>query len=117
MPPPANAKSEVVSIDAYVRQALISNARRNARRNAERTSPIDPLTVIVRDWFDSLPIVTRHRKYQLVEISDALLTRTGHRFADRNIAAVLESMGWTSGRSWTRAGRNRRYHTPPATQL
>ena len=113
MPPPANAKSEVVSIDAYVRQVLISNAR----RIAERTSPTDPLTVIVRDWFDSLPIVTRYRKYQLTEISDALLIRTGKRYADRNIAAVLESMGWTSGRSWTRAGRNRRYHTPPATQL
>ena len=113
MPPPANAKSEVVSIDAYVRQALISNAR----RIAERTSTIDPLAVIVHDWFDSLPIVTRHRKYQLVEISDALLTRTGHRFADQKITAVLESMGWTSGRSWTRAGRNRRYHTPPAAQL
>lgn len=110
MPPPANVKSEVVSIADFVRRQL----EHNARRIAERTSPTDPLTVIVRDWFDSLPIVTRHRKYQLVEISDALLTRTGHRFADRNITAVLESMGWTSGRSWTRAGRNRRYHTPPA---
>ena len=113
MPPPLNEKSEVVSIDAFVRRQL----ENNARRLAERTSPIDPLAVIVRDWFDSLPIVTRYRKYQLVEISDALLTRTGRRFADRKITAVLESMGWTSGRSWTRTGRNRRYHTPPATQL
>ena len=113
MPPPLKEKSEVVSIDAYVRQIMANAAHR------QRTQPPlhESLTDIIRAWFESLPIVTRHRRYQLVEISDAVLGRTGKRYADRRITASLESMGWSPGRSWTRAGRNRRWHLPPATPL
>ena len=106
MPPPLTAPFDV---NQFISQVLTDNAR----RRTESMPTADPLPVAVDDWWNALPLVTRHRRYALTEISDALHTRTGTRFANRNITAVLESMAWTTGRDWTRAGRNRRYWLPP----
>ena len=110
MPPPLNAPFDV---NQFISQVLADNAR----RRAESIPTAAPLNVAIDDWWNALPLVTRHRRYALTEISDALYTRTGTRFANRHITAVLESRGWSTGRSWTRAGRNRRWHQPPDQHL
>ena len=115
MQPPSRATAEVVNIKTLVRLQHELNARRAAEFNAKSAIPADPLDLAINDWWSSLPVVTRHRRYQLSEISDALHIRTGHRFADRHITAILEAKGWTQHRDWTRAGRNRRYWKPETT--
>lgn len=108
MLPPSNADIEATRVADYVRMVM----QHNAQRSTQMSQPKDDLKAALAAWWDSLPATTRHRKYQLIEISDALYNRVGRRFADRRIAAHLEAAGWASGRSWTRAGRNRRYWQP-----
>lgn len=108
MPPP----STMTALQRYVSQILADDARRIAERNAERKAPTDPLSAAICVWWESLPKVTRHRRYTLAEISDALLIRTGHRYADRHISAALQSAGWTRSRSWRKADCDRRFFTP-----
>ena len=105
MPPPQTTPFDITQ---FVRQVLTEDAR----RRTESVPTADPLHAAIDDWWNALPVVTRHRRYQLTEISDALFIRTGNRFANRHITAALESMAWTTGRDWTRAGRNRRYWLP-----
>ena len=102
MQPPPTAPFDV---NQFVRQVLTENAR---HRN-KSVPTADPLHAAIDDWWNALPLVTRHRRYALTEISGALFIRTGNRLANRHITAVLESMAWTTGRDWTRAGRDRRY--------
>ncbi len=115
MPPPSTKDIHVFDAKAYAIAEIARIKRQHAERNAP--PPVSSLDAALSAWWASLPAVTRIRRYQLVEISDALQLRTGKRFADRFISRALEARGWTSGRSWTRAGRNRRYHIPPVTQL
>ena len=105
MPPPT-------VIQKIVNNFLADLALHRAALTAPRP---DPLVTELAEWFTSLPIVTRNRRYQMSEISNALFTRTNHRYADNALSEALRALGWTAGRSWTRAGRNCRYHLPPQT--
>lgn len=94
----------------YVARVLANNAR----RAAERTAPTAPLDAALSAWWGSLPTVTRHRRYALVEIVDALYLRTGHRFAARHVSGALQTVGWTRSRSWRKADCDRRFFMPPS---
>ena len=95
----------------YVRELLASDARRCAEINQRHGS--NPLVSAIQDWWLTLPVITRNRRFAMAEISDALYVQTRHRHSWRDIAAALEALSWTTGRDWTRAGRNRRYWKPP----
>ena len=99
------------AVRQYVRELLASDARRCAEINQRHGS--NPLVSVVQDWWCGLPVITRNRRFAMTEISDALYAQTRHRNSYRDIAAALEALNWTTGRDWTRAGRNRRYWKPP----
>jgi hypothetical protein len=55
------------------------------------------------EWFDSVPEVSRNRRYSMIEFERALSTQ------GRYISPVLRSLGWKRGRDWSSAGQNHRY--------
>lgn len=95
----------------YVREVMAVNARRRAE--LDTASGNDTLTSIIDRWWHALPVVTRNRRFAMKEISDAVYAQTRHRHSWQNLAIALEALNWTTGRDWTRAGRNRRYWKPP----
>ncbi|MGL5839777.1 MAG: hypothetical protein ACRCY3_14895 [Sphingorhabdus sp.] len=58
-------------------------------------------------WLDSVPEVSRNRRYSIVEFERALSTQ------GRYISPVLLSLGWTRQRDWSSKGQNQRYWVPP----
>ena len=101
------------AVNHYVAQMLAANARRLAAQRA----PDAPLKSIMADWFESLPHVSRFRRFGLTEISDAMEDRTSHRHANKDLSAALLALGFTRGRDWTKAGKDSRYWLPPSNQL
>ena len=108
MQPPDNTET---AVQRYVREALAE-----VRANNVTTRQTSPLQTVILEWFDSQPFVSRHRRYSMAEIAQAITDSTGHRYQWQAISNALESLGWSSGRDWTRAGRNRRWHRPPTQQ-
>lgn len=104
--------NDAVRVNSYIKQVF----ERNAKIAAARRAPQDPLARLISEWFDGLPPVTRHRRYQIAEIADVIQDRTGKRPANKNISAALLTLGFTRGRDWTRAGRDSRYWLPPSSQ-
>ena len=97
------------AVQRYVRQTLaeIRASRPSCKPQA------GPLQQVIAEWWASLPLVTRNRRFAMAEIAIAVETRTGHRYQRQAISAELESLGWRSGRSWKVADRNRRFWQPP----
>jgi hypothetical protein len=58
-------------------------------------------------WFDSLPEVSRNRRYSMVELERALSTQ------GRYISPILLGLGWKRRRDWSGKGQNQRYWVPP----
>ena len=106
---PPNTTKDVTT--QYVQGVLASIARRCTELNTPPGNA--PLTSSIDRWWHALPVVTRHRRFAMKEISDAVYAQTQHRYSWRDLAAALEELNWTTGRDWTRAGRNRRFWKPP----
>ena len=106
MPPPITTET---AVRRYVRAAL-------AEVRARQTSckpPTNQLRDVIAEWFNSLPVISRIRRFSMTEISTAIEGITSHRYQWQQIATALESLGWVSGRDWTKVGRNRRFWHPP----
>lgn len=58
-------------------------------------------------WYDSLPPVSRDRRFSMVEIEAALKTQ------GRYISPIMSKLGWTRKRIWSTRGQNLRYWVPP----
>ena len=58
-------------------------------------------------WFDSVPEVSRNRRYSMIEFERALSTQ------GRYLSPVLLSLGWQRRRDWSNKGQNQRYWVPP----
>jgi hypothetical protein len=59
------------------------------------------------EWFDSVPEVSRNRRYSMIEFERALSTQ------GRYISPVLLGLGWIRQRDWSSKGQNHRYWVPP----
>ena len=105
MPPPITAET---AVQRYVRETLAAIC---VSQTSGKSQPA-PLQTVILEWFSSQPVVSRHRRYSMHEVAMAVEARTGHRYQTQVISAQLETLGWVSGRDWTRAGRNRRYWLP-----
>lgn len=59
------------------------------------------------EWFDSVPEVSKNRRYSMIEFERALSTQ------GRYISPVLLGLGWMRQRDWSSRGQNQRYWVPP----
>ena len=59
-------------------------------------------------WYNSLPVVSRKRRYSMSEIEAALGTQ------GKYLSTVLLGLGWRRGRLWSRGDQFNRYWEPPA---
>lgn len=70
-------------------------------------------TILIRDWFNSMPPAMRNRRFTTGELLVRFTGRYRDKPACRMIAAALRANGFTSHRDWTNAGCNQRYWLPP----
>jgi hypothetical protein len=59
------------------------------------------------EWYGSLPEVTRHRLFSMIEFERALGTQ------GKYISPVLLALGWQRKRRWSSLGQYHRYWEPP----
>jgi hypothetical protein len=102
---------------AHAQQVEAEREKRN-RLNRENRRPrsID-YGAEIREWFESMPPASRQRRFTLEEICIRLRGLYRDRPALRVIAAAMRRLGWTEGRDWTNAGRNRRFWLPPGCSV
>lgn len=58
-------------------------------------------------WIESLPEVSRHRAFAMVELERALNTQ------GKYLSPILLRLGWQRRRKWTATGHCPRYWVPP----
>lgn len=101
--------------EAQQREAQLQDRQRLHRQHRFPRS-IDYATEI-REWYESMAPAGRQRRFTLDEICIRFQGRYRDRPAFRVIAAAMRRLGWSEGRDWTKAGRNRRYWLPPACSV
>jgi len=78
----------------------------------KHTDPNEPVTLKnrFREWYRSLPSVTRDRPFSMSEFETAMKTQ------GKYISSVLLELGWQRKRKWDSTGHYHRYWLPPASQ-
>lgn len=59
-------------------------------------------------WYASLPEVSRHRPFSMLELEQAWSTQ------GKYLGPVLLRLGWTRHRRWARTGEYNRFWMPPS---
>ncbi|CAE6864597.1 hypothetical protein IQ288_05075 [Burkholderia sp. R-69980] len=85
--------------------AYIKQLQRMAAASLPATPPLQKRFM---DWYVSLPEVTRHRPFSMIEFEQALGTQ------GKYISPVLLKLGWQRKRRWSSQGQYHRYWVPPA---
>lgn len=84
----------------------IHKLNRELARAAE-PEPAAKLSQRLIDWHQSLPAVSRMRRFSMSEIEKAMTTQ------GRYIGQELLSLGWRRKRVWSTSGSYSRYWVPP----
>lgn len=71
------------------------------------TDPAPTLQERFLNWYASLPEVSRHRPFSMLELEEALSTQ------GKYLGPVLLRLGWTRHRRWARTGAYNRFWLPP----
>jgi hypothetical protein len=122
--PPQN-RTYLLAEWAEIRESALAETQRKEAEILERSrshrSHRLPRSIdyaqVIREWFEAMPPASRQRRFTLEEICIRFKGMYKDRPAFRVIAAAMRRLGWTEGRDWTNAGRNRRYWVPPATPV
>ena len=84
-------------------------AQLNKQVEAQRAQRAQPSSMRDRfsRWYDSLPAVSRERRFAMSELEVALKTQ------GKYISPVLLELGWRRKRIWSTTGQYHRYWEPP----
>lgn len=89
---------------AYIKQL-------NRMLEEEVSAPTVPQALDLRQrflaWYESLPEVSRHRPFAMLELEQALHTQ------GKYLSPALLSLGWQRCRKWSSKGQYHRYWVPP----
>ena len=81
--------------------------------SSQRTPSKPDYVKQIATWYESLPPASRYRRYMMTEFTSQFAGAYRSHAAARSIAAALRVLNFSEHRSWTKAGRNRRYWLPP----
>lgn len=88
--------------------AYVARLNKEMLAAAAQPQPATPsLRQRVVDWYEGLPLVSRHRPFAMTELETALGTQ------GKYISPILLSLGWQRKRKWTGAGQYPRFWLPP----
>ncbi|WP_340264908.1 hypothetical protein [Sphingobium mellinum] len=59
------------------------------------------------EWYDSLPVISRHRPFAMAEFEQALGSQ------GKYLSPILLSLGWERRRKWSDKAQYSRYWLPP----
>lgn len=89
--------------------AYIASLNREMLEEADQPQSVRrDLRQRVLDWFGTLPAISRHRPFAMVELEKALGTQ------GKYLSPILLSLGWTRQRKWSSQGQYHRYWLPPS---
>lgn len=75
------------------------------RKKLQRSKPLE---VQIREYFDSLPLLNRHRPITMTEIINQLTGRYRDKPHAQHVGAALRRLGYRPKRLWGRMGEGRR---------